>query len=84
MNADLNPVERMVLRRMIMGFLKKHLSSWQTWVGILGPVVAFLQPSLHALIVNDPKSTVAVIVGSLLAFFNSTAPKDKAQSNGNS
>jgi hypothetical protein len=63
-----------VERRLIMNFLKKY---WGTISAIAIPMIAFLEPSLHAYAVANPNALVAVIIGALLTMYHSTAPKDK-------
>lgn len=68
---DINFVERIFLRRIALSFLKKHLAN----IGAIAiPIVTFLQPSLHALVVNNPKSAVGVLIAALLTAYNAPSP----------
>lgn len=72
-----NPVQAIIEhyeRKAIMQFLKKY---WGTISAVAVPLIAFLEPSLHAYIVANPHATVALIMGALLTLYHSTAPKDK-------
>lgn len=69
-----NGLERVFLRRAALNFLKKH---WGTIVSVAGPVLVFLEPSLHAYALANPKTAIGVIAGALVLMFNSRAPKDK-------
>jgi hypothetical protein len=56
-----------------MSFLKKH---WGNIAGVIVPILVFVEPSLHAYVQANPKTTLGIIIAALLAAFNSTAPKD--------
>ena len=58
-----------------MKFLKAH---WPTILSVAGTVLTYLLPGLQALVIAHPKSTISVLLGALIAAYNTTAPKDKA------
>lgn len=59
-----------------MKFLKAH---WPTILSLAGTALTYALPGLQALVAAHPKSTISVLLGALIAAYNSTAPKDKAQ-----
>lgn len=75
---DLNPIERLILRREAMKFLKAH---WPTIMAALGGVLPFLMPSLLAYVQAHPHTTVGVLLGAVILAYNSTAPKDAGKLN---
>jgi hypothetical protein len=75
MDNTINPIERMILRRVAMSFIKKH---YGTIAGIAGPLFIFLVPSLHAYEASHPHTTLGVIIAALVTSYNLTAPKDKS------
>lgn len=74
MSSDLNWLERTLLRRAAMNWLRKH---WGNIVAIAGPAIAFLEPSLKAYLAEHPHTALGVLIGVLLALYNARAPKDK-------
>jgi hypothetical protein len=77
----MNVFKRLVLREATLDFLKKH---WGAIVSIGGPLLAFLEPSLHAYASSNPKSSLGVVIGALLTMYYSRSPKDKNSANTNS
>lgn len=73
----MNFAERFILKEEEMSFLKKHISSWGTWLAILGPVIAFEMPSIHAYMTGHPGTALTTAIGVALTLYNSTAPKNK-------
>lgn len=63
-----------VERKVVMAWLKKH---WGTISAVAGPLLVFLEPSLHAYMVAHPHQILAVVMGALLTLYHSRAPKDK-------
>lgn len=74
MDGDLNIVQRVILRKEAMNFLKKY---WPTISAVAGTAITFLLPSIQAEVVKHPKSAVGVLLGCVVAAFHSTAPSDK-------
>jgi hypothetical protein len=71
--SDLNPIERVILRKEVMNLLKKY---WPTISAALGGVITFALPSVTAYIAAHPKSAVGVLLSCIVAAYHSTAPKD--------
>lgn len=72
MTDDLNLIERTILRREVMGYLKKywpHLSA----AALAG--VHFLLPSLSAYTGAHPKTVVGVLLGCIIAAYESMPPR---------
>jgi hypothetical protein len=75
---DLNPIERFILRREAMQFLKKY---WPTITAVLGAAVPFIMPSLLVYVQAHPHTTVGVLLAAVIAAYHTTAPKDQGQDN---
>lgn len=67
--------EEAIERKIIMNFLKKY---WGSIAAVAVPLIAFLEPSIHAYEATHPHTLLAVAMGALLTMYHSTAPKDKA------
>lgn len=67
-------VKDAIERRIIMSFLKKY---WGTISAIAVPLIAFLEPSIHAYIAANPHALLGIVMGALLTLYHSSAPKDK-------
>lgn len=57
-----------------MKFLKAH---WPTILSVAGTALTYMLPGLQALVIAHPKSAVSVLLGALIAAYNTTAPKDR-------
>ena len=75
--TDLNLIERIILRREAMSFLKKY---WPTIVAALGGVIPFLMPSILAYVQAHPHTTVGVLLACVIAAYHATAPQNQATS----
>ncbi len=75
--TDLNLIERIILRREAMSFLKKY---WPTIVAALGGVIPFLMPSILAYVQAHPHTTVGVLLACVIAAYHATAPQNQGGS----
>lgn len=73
MSDDLNLLQRIILRREFMNWLKLH---WPSIAAFGGAVIPFLLPSLLTYVAAHPHTTIGVLLGCVVAAYNSTAPKD--------
>jgi hypothetical protein len=60
---NLNPIERVILRKYTMNFIKAH---YKAIIAILTPIIVFLTPSLHAAATNNPHTALGVVCGCVL------------------
>jgi hypothetical protein len=77
MPDDLNLIERMILRREVMNYVKSLLTHWTSFAAVAAAVMPFMLPSLLAYISAHPHTTWGVLLGAVIAAYNATAPKDK-------
>jgi hypothetical protein len=74
MQLNLDLMQRLILRREVMKFLKTY---WPTIVPIAGAAVQFALPSLVAYAAAHPHTAFGVLCGCIIAAHNMTAPKDQ-------
>jgi hypothetical protein len=70
----MNFVEREILRREAMKFLKKY---WPTIMSVGGAAVTFLLPAIQVYAATHPKTIVGVLLGAVITAYHSSAPKDQ-------
>lgn len=71
----MNWLERKIIAHLMIPHLRKF---WLTYGTLIAGAFVYILPGLQAIAAAHPKTTIAFIIGLVIAAFHSTAPKDQA------
>jgi len=78
-SEDLNPIERVILRREAMKYLNAIKSHWPTIAAVVAVIVPIFKPQLLHYVSAHPHGTLGVLLGCVVAAYNSASPTQQAQ-----